>query len=235
MEKKLAFTLAEVLVTLAIIGVVAAMTIPTLTTSTRGKEFEVAANKALSTLSSGMEARMAMDNQSLRDFIGDRGDKHNGFNEYVFGRQAKDLLPGETPIPPAISYSSVRFSNSNASTGVYILKDGMILHGYSGSNSHAWVWIDTNGQKGPTRSTIDNLPGGYTVSGFDTNMPPDGTFTIQCSLFNINEASTSPNDNGANAHPDIVIFAVDADDGTVYPMGQRTRNILATGNATIAQ
>lgn len=235
MKKNKAFTLAEVLITLAIIGVIAAMTIPSLMTSTRGKEFEVAANKAMSTLSNGMQMRYSMEGQTLKDFVGGRSDKYNGFNEYLFGKQSKDLLPGERPIQPAIAYSSVRFSNENTSTGVYILKDGMILHGYGGDNSHAWVWVDTNGQKGPTRSTIDNLPGGYTVSGLSITMPPDGRFTIECSLFKINEALTNPNDPKANANPDIVMFAVDGDNGTVYPMGQRTRNILATGNATIPQ
>ena len=40
--KKRAFTLAEVLITLGIIGVVAAMTIPTLISNYQKKQFEVA-------------------------------------------------------------------------------------------------------------------------------------------------------------------------------------------------
>ncbi len=45
------FTLAEVLITLGIIGVVAAMTMPTLLNSTNGAQYRTAYKKALSVLS----------------------------------------------------------------------------------------------------------------------------------------------------------------------------------------
>ena len=48
--KKCAFTLAEVLITLGIIGVVAAMTLPTLINMTNKKELEVALKKTYSEL-----------------------------------------------------------------------------------------------------------------------------------------------------------------------------------------
>lgn len=57
------FTLAEVLITLGIIGVVAAMTIPTLIANTRSKQYSSQLKKAISTLS--QSARMS---QSLYDF-----------------------------------------------------------------------------------------------------------------------------------------------------------------------
>ena len=51
MTKRFGFTLAEVLITLGIIGVVAAMTIPTLISNTNGAQFKTGFKKALSTLS----------------------------------------------------------------------------------------------------------------------------------------------------------------------------------------
>ena len=45
------FTLAEVLITLGIIGVVAAMTMPTLINSTQGAQYKTAYKKALSVMS----------------------------------------------------------------------------------------------------------------------------------------------------------------------------------------
>lgn len=48
MKKKNAFTLAEVLITLGIIGIVAAMTLPTLINKTKGKELEAQYKKAYS-------------------------------------------------------------------------------------------------------------------------------------------------------------------------------------------
>lgn len=43
-----AFTLAEVLITLGVIGIVAAFTMPTLINSTHGKELDAALKKAYS-------------------------------------------------------------------------------------------------------------------------------------------------------------------------------------------
>jgi len=55
-----AFTLAEVLITLGIIGVVAAMTIPTLISNTNGAQFKTAYKKALSTLNQGVLMNVAL-------------------------------------------------------------------------------------------------------------------------------------------------------------------------------
>ena len=49
-DSKYAFTLAEVLITLAIIGVVAAMTLPTVINNTKRKEYSTGLKKAYSTL-----------------------------------------------------------------------------------------------------------------------------------------------------------------------------------------
>ena len=49
-ERKKGFTLAEVLITIGIIGVVAAMTLPTVINETRDKEYAAARKKALATI-----------------------------------------------------------------------------------------------------------------------------------------------------------------------------------------
>src|SRR5574344_2025785 len=54
-----AFTLAEILIVLAIIGVVAALTIPTLMNNIQDKEFETAQKKANSILANGFKLMMA--------------------------------------------------------------------------------------------------------------------------------------------------------------------------------
>lgn len=51
MKKRSGFTLAEVLITLGIIGVVAAMTIPTLIQNTNSAKFSAQFKKSVSTLS----------------------------------------------------------------------------------------------------------------------------------------------------------------------------------------
>ena len=61
MTKRFGFTLAEVLITLGIIGVVAAMTIPTLISNTNGAQFKTGFKKALSTLNQAAIMNVAME------------------------------------------------------------------------------------------------------------------------------------------------------------------------------
>jgi len=61
------FTLAEVLVTLAIIGVVAALTIPTLISSTNASKFTTALKKNLSTLNSVIQTNLANNDMAASD------------------------------------------------------------------------------------------------------------------------------------------------------------------------
>ena len=71
MMKKQGFTLAEVLITLGIIGVVAAMTIPTLISNTNGAQFKTAYKKALSTLSQAAIMNVALDDTDLSRIAAD--------------------------------------------------------------------------------------------------------------------------------------------------------------------
>ncbi|MCD8024385.1 MAG: type II secretion system GspH family protein [Candidatus Gastranaerophilales bacterium] len=67
MKKSLGFTLAEVLITLAIIGVVAAMTIPSVIVNTNQAEFKTALKKAVSVLNSSMTMNIALEGESPYD------------------------------------------------------------------------------------------------------------------------------------------------------------------------
>lgn len=58
---KKGFTLAEVLITLAIMGVVAALTIPGLIANTQGKQYSTAYKKAVATLGQGVNKAIALD------------------------------------------------------------------------------------------------------------------------------------------------------------------------------
>ena len=70
MSKRRAFTLAEVLITLGIIGVVAAMTMPTLMSSTQGAQYKAAYKKALSALSQAVTLNVALDEWNFADATG---------------------------------------------------------------------------------------------------------------------------------------------------------------------
>ena len=66
------FTLAEVLITLVIIGVIAAITVPTLMAQYRKKEYVTQLKKAYSTLSNGF--KLAMTNEILVSPQGNKKD-----------------------------------------------------------------------------------------------------------------------------------------------------------------
>lgn len=68
-SRKQGFTLAEVLITLGIIGVVAAMTMPTLMNSTQGAQYKAAYKKALSAISQGVTLNVALDGGSFADTV----------------------------------------------------------------------------------------------------------------------------------------------------------------------
>ncbi|MDO5436823.1 MAG: type II secretion system protein [bacterium] len=67
MRKSLGFTLAEVLITLAIIGVVAAMTIPSVIVNTNQSEFKTGLRKAVSVLNSSLTMNIALEGESPYD------------------------------------------------------------------------------------------------------------------------------------------------------------------------
>ena len=70
MTKRFGFTLAEVLITLGIIGVVAAMTMPTLMNSTQGAQYKAAYKKALSALSQAITLNVALDEVDFGEIDG---------------------------------------------------------------------------------------------------------------------------------------------------------------------
>ncbi|MDO5436752.1 MAG: type II secretion system protein [bacterium] len=64
---KQAFTLAEVLITLAIIGVVAAVSIPSVISNSQQQEFKTGLRKAVSVLNSAITMNMALDGETPYD------------------------------------------------------------------------------------------------------------------------------------------------------------------------
>lgn len=71
------FTLAEVLITIAIIGVVAALTIPTLVTNVQEDQFKIAYKKAYSEASQALQSLVAEDELVPTIMYGDLGNRAN--------------------------------------------------------------------------------------------------------------------------------------------------------------
>lgn len=110
MTKRFGFTLAEVLITLGIIGVVAAMTIPTLISNTNGAQFKSAYKKALSSLNQAVLMNVAMEDTDFSTLKDDSAST----DEHVGGSLAAML---EDRLQSATDVSDTYFTEVTTNSG----------------------------------------------------------------------------------------------------------------------
>lgn len=203
--KKLGFTLAEVLITLVIIGVIAAMTVPTLMNNTNSQEFRSALKKAISganqalTLNYALEGLGAQDYSTAQTLVDD-----------VF-KKRMSVIDGET-----------EFTGSNgecAGGAVFTTADGMIFcvdtnwsneamatgdqnkacNSYNtvpcGPTDAANLWIDVNGAKNPNRATTTSTQPKdiYQAQIYNQKVVPYGDPTQEVMFDKKVEATTTTN------------------------------------------
>ena len=111
------FTLAEVLITLAIIGVVAAIAIPSVISNSQQQEFKTGLRKAVSVLNSAITMNMALDGESPYD------------NANTFGYLQKHMNIMKSARTLSYSCSAKRASGKiaggNYNNAVFYTTDGM--------------------------------------------------------------------------------------------------------------
>lgn len=203
-----AFTLAEVLITLGIIGIVAAMTIPALMQNTQKQELRTGLKEAHSILSNAYNRL-----QSDQGFLGDYESLHTyyrtapnnisqfatDFTGYLNIAQSCGLfgcINASGVGPNGIVYKD--FGGTPLGTNInsyyigawqYILKNGMILFvWYPSATNGMVISVDVNGYKGP--NTL-----GKDVFRFDINTTSNtvipmnyvwGTPSVPCTNANAN-------------------------------------------------
>ncbi len=143
---KKAFTLAEVLLVLAIIGVIAALTVPNLVTSNMDKKYVALAKKAQTTLQQAIDTKM--------------GDAALGTNKMGMGL-LNWLATTQTNVPAAL-----RISNSSGTTK-YLTTDGIMYQDVSGATSctnasPCTILVDLDGAGGITASSVSGTINGTT-------------------------------------------------------------------------
>ncbi|MDD3238145.1 MAG: type II secretion system protein [Candidatus Gastranaerophilales bacterium] len=168
MKTKSAFTLAEVLITLVIIGVIAAMTIPSLLNKTNEQESVSAVKKAYSTLSQAHNMVMSQDGFDPTDYASD-AESTKAYGDLVVKYLNVEKNCGMTSDGdcfPAVTYKYLNGNNHgslNLSSSYYKvrLNDNMsfslylyFTYEYFGStpalkNVFGLIVIDVNGNKGP--------------------------------------------------------------------------------------
>lgn len=166
------FTLAEVLITLGIIGVVAAMTMPTLINKTNGAQYKAAFKKSLSAISQAVTLNVALDDISFADTVvgtagsvtapADGVSTASLLNTRMKVVNITRTIPYNAPLayPPGVDAVSLTadtwmffndgsmfaFFNRNTTKGVQCSYGSKICSGY----------IDVNGKKGPNKIVTCN-------------------------------------------------------------------------------
>ncbi|MBR1754220.1 hypothetical protein IJ732_05220 [bacterium] len=158
--RKVAFTLAEVLITLGIIGVVAALTIPTLMQKTNERETVSKVKKMFSVLTNAYSNYKVDNENNFGEFEMDEEGSTGVFNMFKpYLNIAKNCGTGETDcmFNGAYSYKNGSIQPQSLGPADYaykaILSDGSLLifrGNPTGDHSPVYhIFYDVNGEKGP--------------------------------------------------------------------------------------
>ena len=164
MKRQNAFTLAEVLITLGIIGVVAAMTMPSLLNATQGKQYVTAYKRALATMSQAGAMNYALDDTdfSCTDSGCVRTILENRMN--VVKKDGTKLYFNDG--------SSVSIADTVKGCTDPTDKTKNAEAADSGTTAACKVTVDVNGDKGPNKAGKDQIAIIFTRQGV---LPADAT------------------------------------------------------------
>ena len=172
MAKRNAFTLAEVLITLGIIGVVAAMTLPTLINSTQAAQFRSQMKKVYTVVGQAMTVTSALDDydagQAIVTTYNYNDEEPDSSIANMFGRRLQ-VEPTSRENPLGVDSWDIN-NKSGSSVGgsdnyTFLLNDGSSISFPSGATSctqgntddNCKGVIDVNGKKNPNNEvTCEN-------------------------------------------------------------------------------
>lgn len=151
--KKLAFTLAEVLITLAVIGVIATMTLPSLQMNVQKQQIGPALAKAINSLENANHLALQQFDARTLDEIAIVNSGVTAYFDDVLTPVMKitKLSNGK---PANVSYRNYNYSglysDANSGSGYYTSPDGM-----------GWIRTKTSTTTALSASQISKLPNGY--------------------------------------------------------------------------
>ena len=167
--KKSAFTLAEVLITLGIIGVVAAVTLPTLVANYQKTVWVNQLKKTYTTLNEGFKQMAASEDCTtlecagiLEDFVTIDFSKENVKSQFVKTFKLENVFVGDKLPNNSVYTYKIKFlyggdehsfddyyAPSNKDTLVGVSSDGMIISFTCNTMWGAMITVDINGLKKP--------------------------------------------------------------------------------------
>ena len=170
------FTLAEVLITLVIIGVIAAMTIPTLMNNTNSQEYRTGIKKAISMLNQAITMQYALDGTQISDFK----NSATAVRDTVFAKRlnvistanATNFYGGGHP-------STIFYTADGMKFGIETAYNGGTDCDANGDNACYYLWIDVNGDKKPNSLTAATTKPQdiYAAKIYSQRVVPEGAVT----------------------------------------------------------
>ncbi len=168
--QKLGFTLAEVLITLVIIGVVAVLTVPSLTQNSYADEYRAGLKKAISSLNQALAQHYALEGLSAQDYTSSEDIVNN-----IFKKRMNVVENNSNFIPTGCTASSAA-TFTTADGIVYCISafhsddnddQDSACNSYNSTGCiqsanlstpapAANVWIDVNGMKKPNTITTSS-------------------------------------------------------------------------------
>ena len=168
---KKAFTLAEVLITLGIIGVVAALTLPSVVQNYQKRSLEVATQKFYSVMSQAIKQYMAdegvddLRQSSLSTTDDDSDEVITAKNDEFFKKYLKaqicedDCFADSYKTQTGETSYAIGKSTNDYYIGRYLLPDGMVVNpgcrGIGRDGTPGDLYVDVNGRKGPNKIGYD--------------------------------------------------------------------------------
>jgi len=212
---KKAFTLAEVLITLGIIGVVAALVMPAVLNNTKGKQFRAGFKKSASAINQAVTRSVA-----LNDF--NFGDLRNDNIDDFFKTNLKTLKVGYGSTGYDINANGVTGFSNSATNYTVFLSDGSVLqlssqvaNGCTAANP-CDGFIDVNGKKGPNKVAIctsgaddtcavDTPTDVYPVSLFDMKLIA-GSDAAWVVLYDVTPPAPDAQPDNPCPHPEYMTY-----------------------------
>ena len=191
---KKGFTLAEVLITLAIIGVVAAISIPSVISNSQQQEFKTGLRKAVSVLNSAITMNMAIDGESPYDNANLMGYlmKHMSVLETV--RSMRD--------EKYYTYNETTAALNAAGNSAFYTTDGMRFELRYGGTQFNMPLYENNKihvfTKGVSETISEARCGGCGSYGLNNNS--DGTTKPPCLIMVDVNGDRKPNPSNVNCH-----------------------------------
>lgn len=213
MEIKNGFTLAEVLITLVIIGIIATITILSLINKTNEQETVVAVKKAYSTVSQAYQKVIAENGEIIPSTLGaDSAEATKTLGEMFVKQLSAGKICGQSNNEDCFSNEMYRFFNGNdwylwnVDTDKHYkcqLNDGMSLAIFSWGNFESYgtnqplnfvfgdIYVDINGDKGPNVLGKDIFNFWITKYGVIPSGTPNDTYRSIATICDTGWGSTA--------------------------------------------